>query len=211
MRGTASRVGWVRGMRSRLAGSGVRGSGHVFVPLRRQFGCDPGDVAGDLGDLVTAPGRLHVAGDRLGGEHRGAKEIDLGLGARPFPAVDGFERGRDQQPARGNALLPGGVLDPFPVVFVDADMLVHRVCHADMPCPVSSIVDDDGHYRPPAMRARRESASRLRVPVMTVRMAVVRRSAGAIVASRRCTHSCPRRNCDAGQAAAGVCLGQMVR
>ncbi len=59
----------------------------VIGGVGRQFRGDFGDVAGDFFDLLVAPGGRHVARYGLGGEHRGAQEIDFRLGAGPFAAV----------------------------------------------------------------------------------------------------------------------------
>lgn len=58
------------------------------------------------------------------------QQMDFCLGSGLFRSLDRLERRRNNQPTRRNPPLMGGFFDPFPMVFVDANVLVDRFSHA---------------------------------------------------------------------------------
>ena len=72
-------------------------SGSIPCRLDRQFRCDFGDIPADLLNLLLASCLLHVADDGLGGEHRGAQQVDFRFGVRPFSALQGLHREFDHE------------------------------------------------------------------------------------------------------------------
>ena len=74
---------------------------------------DGGDEVADFLDFLPASGSDQVARDGLGGEQRGTRDADFGLGAGPFATFEGLDRELHNELIGGKAAPLGSLLDPF--------------------------------------------------------------------------------------------------
>ena len=112
-------------------GVNKRGVGLMLWRLVRvRIGHDRGDEVADLLDFGFASVGNEIAGERLRGEERGARDTDFRLGRGPFAAVERFHRELDDELVRRNAAVFGLLFDMIPLRGRHPDVLLQRLCHS---------------------------------------------------------------------------------
>ena len=71
-----------------------------------------------------------IAGERLCGEERGARDPDFRLGRRPFTAVERFDRELDDELVGRNTTVFGLLFERSPLRGRHPDVLLQRLCHS---------------------------------------------------------------------------------
>ena len=70
---------------------------------------------------------LHLPHGGLGGEHRGAQQMEFRFGVRPFPSVERLHGELDRQLVGGEHRARGGPLDAIPLLRQGTDVPAHRL------------------------------------------------------------------------------------